>query len=183
MRLIFTTLVLISATTFAQTKPVAYRSHSGNIRFIAESVTADNLGWGGTNLTPGTLVYDSTLFLKFFPPAVDSLTNFPYCNNPSIPADSLAKHFPFYTGVMEEVPLKDTVNLKEVDTIGKSRTELQERNNPEKKNALPFIEPGSSDDVSGWNPGYGTILLFGLFMLITGAFIWVTNRDKIQPSA
>jgi hypothetical protein len=183
-RIIFTTLILASAGCFGQTKPVAHRSHSGNMRFMAESTGSDNLGWGGPNLTPTPYLSDSVLFLKLFPPPADSLTNFPYCNNPAIPADTLEKHFPFYTqAIAEDVQLKDTMRLNDIDTIGQTREELR-RNDPEKNNnVLPFIEPGNNDNVSGWKPGYGTILFFALFMLITGAFIWVTNRTKIQQSA
>lgn len=169
-------IVLFSAHLNAQTKPVAFRSHSGNMKYFSMA-EPDNLGWGGTPMKFNA--YDSTAIFTNLPPdQIDTSTNKPYCNNPNIPKDSLESNFPFYTTVVNG----DTAATRTPDTLAKPKEHIKSRNEVEKNYVAPVGE-NSNGDTNSLTPNFNFILALFLIMLGIGTLIWLTNRKKVLPSA
>ena len=167
-------ILCLTTTLFSQTKPVAFRSHSGNMNYFSMA-EPDNLGWGGT---PNQINWSDTMAIFATPIPIDTATNKPYCNNPNIPKDSLESNFPFYTTVVNG----DSSKAAPLDTFAKPKEHLKSRHEVEKNNNLPIGDIGDVNTNTP-SPNFNFILVLFLIMLGVGILIWMTNRKKIIQSA
>lgn len=157
--------------THAQTKLVAHRSHSGKMSVFKTSLYEDNLGWVGVPTIHEPI--DTGIFLQM---TTDTLTGFPYCNNPNASPDSVAKEYPFYSTTMQDTL---TPAQKKEDSLAKPKEHIQSRGEIEKKQGTSKSQEFYGIPLDPPNPGGGFLLGIIAFTLLIGSLIWMYYRKRI----
>lgn len=161
---------LIVGAALAQTSVIAYRSHSGNMYSFNPAAIPDNLGWTGFERNTSI---DTSLNLL---PSGDTVSGYPYCNNPAISQDSLNKNYPFYTtAIPDSTPKTPAAN----DTLAKPKERIKSRSEVRKNELVPLVDfYGNPQNPA--KPGSGFLLGLLAVLAIIGSWIWLVNRKKIQ---
>jgi hypothetical protein len=171
--LLFALLLFLNFAGFAQTGVVAHRSHSGSMHAFNPSKIADNLGWTGFERQN----FDTSNLWLTLP--VDTLSGYPYCNNPAVTQDSLNKNYPFYTSALPDSTTKTPATT---DTLAKHKEHIKSRNEVKKNELVPVGEDFYGNPTNPAAPGIGFIAALLLIMALVGTLIWVVNRKKVMTA-
>ena len=172
--------LVLSSYNFAQTKLIAYRSHSGDMNYFT-TAEPDNLGNPPMTFDTLFLVNDSMMIRHVSKEGrpdyrVDTITNPYYCKKPEVYADSTRAPWSY-----------ETVIVKEKNKDKKKPAAAANENKSIDENDA--IVPVESDDNNsdGLQPAQGSMMNYFLLslsplLIFMGGFMWFVNRSKMLSS-
>jgi hypothetical protein len=136
--LIFCTLIsLCTVTLKAQTKYIAYKSHSGDMDyFMSDEQPEDDFGLPPAQMTKIKKINDSTVveYAKEWGSNytyTDTVVNHIYCSNPNISVDSLKKIYPNdiefegFEQKPKEIPIKKEKSEKKNTNLDEKKEQIR----------------------------------------------------------
>jgi hypothetical protein len=197
MKTIFTSFacIFIISAVFGQTELIAYKSHSGNMKFF-KATNIDNLGGPPIRIDSIIKVNDSTIIEynsygwgtnQGGPVYTDTVTNHPICKLPNNKVDSLKTNY--YHSDIKFIGFDSTsTKIEEVDSIIEIKDEKKVKRNKrkDKKYEISPISPNNTPNDSGLLKTQSlTVYLFsGLLVFLIGltSIIWFSNKKKVTIS-
>lgn len=178
---VFLITLLMSVALVAQTKVIAFRSHSGNMNYFS-SAEPDNLGEPPLELDSIVWVSDSTV-MEYYSSgigekAVNTINNHPYCNDTTISYDSLKSIYPRvvlvgFDSTSQRHSSPAANSLKKNDKHTKKNQEQE---------SSPILNPDDTHKPNQLTPfSYFIIGSIALLILIA-LFIWLTHRHRITTT-
>jgi ATP-dependent Zn protease len=172
--------LVLSGYNFAQTKLIAYRSHSGNMNYFS-TAEPDNLGNPPMMFDTLFLINDSMMIRTNTREGgtnskIDTITNPYYCKKPQAYIDSARAPWSYQTVIVKE----DEKNKK------KPAAESKE-NKVEQQNEVISPVDNNTDNSDGLQPAQSSMLNYFLislapFLVFIGGFVWFANRSKMLSS-
>jgi hypothetical protein len=160
--LLLIALIISNSGIQAQTKIIALKSHSGQMRALEFSGT-DNFGLPSQTIKTITLLSDTSVVISYTTRYYqnDTVYHHLYCNNPEISLDSLKKIYP------------------EVSFIGFEKKDFKKPvSTPEKKrkkgSLFEWLIPGASGNTNGGRP----LEAFILCLTVILAFLIYRAQDR-----
>lgn len=184
IRNLFFVISIFSAyAIYAQTSIIAYRSHSGNMKYFKISENSDNLGLPPISIDTIIKFSDTTCveissYGNGWGRMVDTVLNHPYCNNPNIDFDSMRQYYPksvvfvgFDSTRVETVKTDSSTN-----DSPKTNEVVEPRRKKKKKQESLLIDYENNSPISPISP-FSIFVISSLFLsLLTGYLIYKSSR-------
>ena len=189
MILIFTCGIGLGLNSIAQTKLIAFKSHSGNLAFFNPSAGPDNLGCQRADfnyLEETTYILDTLSWLSDTSVIVriatsniqgiikiDTVISFPYCSKPDL---EYSQYKPIYPGQITNPAYtkKDTTVLDTLENQNDINFIPVEKNNTIDQKAI------NNEVYLTENESNVSYLIYAIFALILSLslIIWKTQKEK-----
>lgn len=172
--------LVISGYNFAQTKLIAYRSHSGDMNYFT-TAEPDNLGNPPMVFDTLFLINDSMMIRQVSREGsnhaqIDTITNTYYCKKPQAYADSTRAPWSYETVIVKE---------KNKDKK-KPAAQVNEKKAVDENDAIVPVK-SIDNNSDGLQPSQSSMMNYFLLSLspllvFMGGFIWFANRSKMLSS-